>query len=85
MRLPSFRFDQEALGGAISGAHGQASHRQPNLFPGKGIQSVNWFTARESFIGECGWQRSGPAVGSPEPSVGDRGPSRAEVLTITCD
>jgi hypothetical protein len=33
---------------AISGAHGQASHRQPNLFPGKGIQSVNWFTANES-------------------------------------
>ena len=27
---------------------GQASHRQPNLFPGKGIQSVNWFTANES-------------------------------------
>jgi len=48
VRLPSFRFDQEALGGAISGAHGQASHRQPNVFPGKGIQSVNWFRSNES-------------------------------------
>jgi hypothetical protein len=33
---------------AISGPHGQASHRQPNLFPGKGIQSVDGFTDNES-------------------------------------
>jgi hypothetical protein len=33
---------------AISGAHGQASHRQPKVLPGKGIQFTNWFTANEN-------------------------------------